>query len=249
MFLSSIKNPEKTTVLFFPFAGGTGEYYHNWLPQLHPSLEGKYVQLPGRGLLFLEPAYRQLKPLVTDMCQEIVILESKDIVFFGHSMGALIAFECARQLYFDHQVSIKHLFVSGHRAPRQPHTRKPLHQLNNVDLFNEMVSMGGVDENLTIDDIMPFFPTLYSDFTLCETYQYQKKSPLPIPFSLLYGRSDHYINLETLSWWQQETDLPASETAFDGDHFYLNHHHQTVIQLINNQLVGDNYAINCQSNG
>ena len=89
----------------------------------------------------------------------------------------------------------------------------------------------------------------YSDFTLCETYQYQEKPPLPIPFSLVYGRSDGYIHQETLTWWQKETSMPLSKTVLDGDHFYLNHHQQIVIQLINQQLVGDNNALNCQAYG
>tara|TARA_Y100001934_G_C12383463_1_gene794072 strand:+ start:7788 stop:8534 length:747 start_codon:yes stop_codon:yes gene_type:complete len=247
--LSPIKDPEKITLVFLPFAGGTGEFYHSWLNQLHPMIEGQYAQLPGRGRYFIEPAYNQLKPLVNDLCQEILALDTKQLALFGHSMGALIAFECARQLYFENQTSIQHLFVSGHRAPRQPYTRAPLHQLSKKALFDEMIAMGGMPNNLSFDEIMPFFPTLYSDFSLCETYQYQEKTPLPIPFSLVYGRSDGYIHQETLNWWQKETSMPLRKTILNGDHFYLNHHQQTLIKLINQQLVGDNNALNCQPNG
>ena len=101
--LSSIKDPKKITLVFLPFAGGTGEFYHSWLNQLHPMIEGQYAQLPGRGRYFIEPAYNQLTPLVNDLCQEILALDTKQLALFGHSMGALIAFECARQLYFENQ--------------------------------------------------------------------------------------------------------------------------------------------------
>src|SRR6185369_9129448 len=102
-----------------------------WATAVPPDIEVLGVQLPGRGSRFKEPLATELSPLLDALALEITRLgEDAPFAFFGHSMGALIAFEVARELRRRGAPLPSHLFVSGHRAPGLPERDAPLHHLS-----------------------------------------------------------------------------------------------------------------------
>ena len=163
----------------------------------------------------------------------------KPISFFGHSMGALIAFELARKLFFEKNIKIKKLFLSAHRAPSLPLLRKPLHQCSPELLFTKLQEMGGMsdaDFELTFEDFQPFYPMIYSDFKLCELYEYKERSPLPIDMNIMWGDEDSFIEREQIHLWQKESNQDVQFYSFPGDHFYYRKHRHRMTQIIHNNL-------------
>ncbi len=71
--------------------------YHSWAAYL-PETEICLVHLPGRDKRIKETLHTRLLPLVEELTDALIPQLDKPFVFFGHSMGALIAFETARQL-------------------------------------------------------------------------------------------------------------------------------------------------------
>src|SRR5918911_2389095 len=98
-FTNPWPNPEARLHLFcFPYAGGGSQIFRQW-PQRLPSIVQVYsALLPGRGQRLREPPYPCLSALVEQLARVIEPYLDKPFAFFGHSLGAIIAFELARRL-------------------------------------------------------------------------------------------------------------------------------------------------------
>lgn len=102
----------------FPYAGGTTHTYRSWQGLLPESIDVAPVHLPGRGQRLSEPPLQRLSEIVEALGPEVVPYFDKPFAFFGHSMGALIAFELARWLRKNHKVMPAQVFLSGRKAPQ-----------------------------------------------------------------------------------------------------------------------------------
>lgn len=63
-----------------------------------PAVELCAIQPPGRESRLREPPYTRLAPLVQMLTQAVLPYCGVPFAVFGHSLGALVAFELARQL-------------------------------------------------------------------------------------------------------------------------------------------------------
>src|SRR5450759_4546174 len=92
-------NPQARLRLFcFPYAGTGASIFRTWSDGLPAEVEVCPVEFPGRGTRLMETPFTQLSPLVQALAQALVPLMDKPFAFFGHSLGALVGFELARQL-------------------------------------------------------------------------------------------------------------------------------------------------------
>ena len=107
-------------IFCFPFAGGSASVFRDWPAELPAEVELCAALLPGREDRWWEPPFQQITPLVQALAQALTAYQDLPFAFFGHSMGALIAFELTRQLRRLRLYGPAHLFVSGARAPHRP---------------------------------------------------------------------------------------------------------------------------------
>src|ERR1700720_4333094 len=92
-------HPQAALRLFcLPFAGGGASVYRSWGSQLPSSIEVCPVQLPGREERYGEPVFTSLIGLARAVAREMTPFLDRPFAVFGHSMGALLAFEVARSL-------------------------------------------------------------------------------------------------------------------------------------------------------
>lgn len=87
-------------LLCFPYAGGAAHVYADWRQALPQQVLLQVVQYPGRGARFRDAPLRR----IDEMALAVVHALQRDpdprpLVFFGHSMGALLAFEVARLMH------------------------------------------------------------------------------------------------------------------------------------------------------
>src|SRR5262245_14802813 len=81
----------------FPYSGGGAGAFRGWGDAM-PSLEVCAVQAPGRENRMGEPALTHIDPLVEQIALAVRPLLDMPFAFFGHSLGAFVAFEVARSL-------------------------------------------------------------------------------------------------------------------------------------------------------
>jgi medium-chain acyl-[acyl-carrier-protein] hydrolase len=108
----------------FPYAGGAASLFFDWPKQFTQSTQVCPVELPGRGRRIRETPYRRIAPLVHSLFEGLLPYLDKPFVLFGHSVGALIAFEFCRIIHQQTQQIPLALFVSGSRPPQSWRTTK-----------------------------------------------------------------------------------------------------------------------------
>ena len=220
-------------VFCLPYAGGGAAIYQPWTRLAPPALQVAAIQLPGREHRLAEPAYSDVHALVPPLLDGIRTHLDRPFAIFGHSMGALIAFELARELRRRGMPQPVRLFVSAHRAPHLPDRRPPIHALPGAEFWPALRKLGGTpDEVLEHHELMALVePMLRADFKLCETYAFREEPPLEIPLSVFGGSEDPGVGRDELEAWSEVTRAPVNVEMFPGDHYYLHHSHQLVLRL------------------
>lgn len=235
---ANIHSSAKLRLFCFPYAGGGASIYRDWQKLFPMEIEVCAVQLPGRESRGLEAPIHSLDKLVHAIVDEIQPLLNLPFVFFGHSMGALLAFETARQLKRKNKRVPDHLFVSGRSAPQLAHRNRKLHLLPDNELKNELRLLNGTpDAVLQNNELMDLLlPRLRADFEVCETYMYMADEPMDCPITAFGGTDDFEVSLESLAAWKEQTRYDSDLQIFKGDHFFLHSEQEVLAQSVHSHI-------------
>jgi medium-chain acyl-[acyl-carrier-protein] hydrolase len=228
-------NPGARLRLFcFPYAGGGASIYRQWLTEMPAPVEVCAVQLPGREARLREQPFKDLPTLVAAAADGLAPYMDKPFAFFGHSMGAMVAYELARELRRRGQTGPVHLFLSGRRAAHLPDSHPMVHGLPDEEFKQELRRLGGTPEAvLEHQELMEMMlPMLRADFQLVETYAYHPEEPLVCPIAALGGLADAEAGQPELAPWRQHTTGDFSLRMFPGGHFFLHDHRQALQRYI-----------------
>lgn len=237
--LYSRPNPRSRLRLFcFPYAGGGASIFRTWSQMLPTEIEVCAVQLPGRENRMSESPFLQLSSLVQALTKALQPYLTMPFAFFGHSMGALIGFELARQLRSQKSKIPVHLFVSASLAPQIKHRHEPIYQLPDAEFLQELHRLNGtaqgVLDNAELRQLM--MPVLRADFTICDTYVYTPEEPLPCPISAFGGYQDSEVTFADLEAWHVQTSSSFKLHTFQGDHFFLRSAQAPLLQAVAHDL-------------
>jgi medium-chain acyl-[acyl-carrier-protein] hydrolase len=210
-------------LFLFPFAGAGASAFRAWPAGLSPDIEIYALQPPGRESRIAEPPFSSLQALVRALADDVSGLALEPYAFFGHSMGALVAFELSRELRTRGHNEPVHLIVSGFRAPYLPPRRAALHRLADDSLVDELRRLDGtLPEVLDQPDLLELvLPTLRADLAVCETYDYRSERPLSCRVSAWGGTLDSDLNETELYGWSATTSGPFAVQRFHGGHMYI----------------------------
>jgi medium-chain acyl-[acyl-carrier-protein] hydrolase len=229
----------------FPNAGSGAAGYRAFAPLLAPEAELTIVRLPGREARIAEEPHRALDELVPRLAGELapqLDVGTRRLAFFGHSMGALVAFELARHLRREGARLPDRMIVSGRPAPHVPYPPgyEFVHTLPEDRLVDRLRGYSGTPEALLADPdlLRMFLPTLRADFEVVETYRHREEEPLPCGISAYGGRSDAEVPSTALEGWSAHTSGPFRARLFDGGHFYLDESRPLVARTILTDLSG-----------
>jgi surfactin synthase thioesterase subunit len=230
---------ERLRLFCLPHAGTGASQFRAWQSQVPLDVAVYGVQLPGRESRLRERSYTRLSALVAALAD--VMSPHLDVPFalFGHSMGAWICFELARELRRRYDAAPVHLFVSGRRAPHLPSQHSALHRLSDADFVQALVQRyGGIPEMVLRDPelLQLFLPILRADLTLVETYQYAHEPPLDCPLTVFGGANDATVGPAELAAWSDETGGPFALRMLPGDHFFVQSAREAVLCTISAHL-------------
>jgi medium-chain acyl-[acyl-carrier-protein] hydrolase len=213
--------------------------FAQWFTELPGYLEGYIAHYPGRGSRYREPAIRNLPDLVEGLCQAIKPLLDRPFAFFGHSLGALVAFELARQSKGGHLPQPGILFVSACGAPHLPDPHAPIHALPEADFLKSLRALNGIPaEVVNHPELMDLLlPTLRADFEALEAYRYISNEPaLNCPIVALGGLEDPRVSRERLEGWAQQSNAFFRLQYFPGDHFFIHTTREAVLATLTAEL-------------
>jgi medium-chain acyl-[acyl-carrier-protein] hydrolase len=226
-------------IFAFPYSGAGALMYYKWAKLLDDrAIDFVGLQLPARENRIKEPPIGDFSELLKAMVPAIIPLLDKPFVFFGHSFGALLAFELCRALRRQGLPLPVHLFVSAFRSPDQPNPARKLHALADADFIDGIRAYGGTaEEVLSNNGLMELFlPMLRADFRLHETYTYQEGQALACPITALTGSEDDFVGLKQMANWQRQTDAQFEQVTYEGKHFFLHDHIAAIMQRLKNAL-------------
>jgi medium-chain acyl-[acyl-carrier-protein] hydrolase len=213
----------------------------SWGRETPCSIEVCAVQLPGREGRLKERPYTEVTELIDATFEGLQpYLDDVPFALFGHSMGALLAFELARRIRRAGGPAPVRLFVSGHRAPELPRRHPAIAHLRDPEFITEICRRyGGVpDEVLRQPELLALFlPCLRADMTLIEHYQYVDAAPLECPLSAYGGREDLEATEAQLSRWRAQTRSSFTLRQFGGTHFYIRDARKELIAAVCRDLV------------
>ena len=177
--------------------------------------------------------------MIEALTPRISSLLDKKFALFGHSMGAIIAFELARELRRRTGLQPEHIFISGSRAPQLRDTSPITYDLPDNEFRAELRKLNGtpaeVLENAELMNLM--LPLLRADFELVQTYQYCDEPPLDCPLTIYGGLQDPEISREALLPWEQQTKAQFSLQMLPGDHFFLRSASHQLLDLLRQELL------------
>lgn len=230
-------NPEADIRLFcFPYAGGGTSIFHPWSVELTPKLEVCPIQLPGRDERLHEKPFIEFSDLVEGLIQGLEPQLQMPFVFFGHSMGALLAFEVARELGKRYQITPVHLFISACRAPHLSDSLPPLPNSTACDeeIIAQLHSFNSIPEwILQNTDLMRYvLPIFRADLQVVKNYNYSDGEPLDCPITVFGGKQDTLVCYEHLIAWQTQTKSSFNIKMFAGNHFFLQSQRSMLLQSI-----------------
>jgi medium-chain acyl-[acyl-carrier-protein] hydrolase len=228
-------NPQARWRLFcFPFAGSGTIAYRTWPAHLPPDVEVCAIRLPGRETRLREPLFTRLEPLVEALAVVLRPFLDKPFVFFGHSLGALISFELARQLRRQDHPGPSHLFVSSYRAPQLPLLHPPVHQAPEAEFIARLRGFNGTPEIILQDAELRelVLPILRADFAIWETYEFANETPLNCPISAFVGEQDKEVSPQDMAAWRVHTHNTFRMHVFPGDHFFWQSTPRPLLQTV-----------------
>lgn len=207
----------------FPYAGGGPQVFAGWPARLPDGVELWSESAPGRGARFDEPPLASLPRRISELRHGMTPLLDRPCLFFGHSNGALVAFELARSLQQAGLSAPGRVIISAKRAPHLPPRRAPLHGLPTPELIERLESMGNTPPEILRDrELMDIFlPTLRADFALAETHDCALAPPLAAPVTLFHGDADTDIPLSDMRAWKVFLLHEPAVQRFPGGHFFL----------------------------
>lgn len=222
-------------LFLFHHAGGSHLLYRGWAEHFPRDWELCLLEAPGRGQLQTVPLIDDCDLLVDYFHTAVAPLLNRPFGFFGHSMGALIAYQLTRRLLHEEGPLPAWLGVSAYGAPRgeagaddRPHLK------SDDELRGWLRNVGGSTPQLLDNEAVwhQFAPVFRNDFKLLDTCPPSTPEPLPVPLSVFGGRRDKLIGEDRLLSWQAFTTHFSGLERYEGDHFYLMSHQQPLAAAI-----------------
>jgi medium-chain acyl-[acyl-carrier-protein] hydrolase len=204
-------------LVIIPHAGGGPTFYRDFVKNLPKDYDAVALQLPGREARWKELPFKRMEPLVESLVRELPPLWDRPITLFGHSLGAIIAYELTRRL------PVERLIVAGTRAPHLPRNRAPLHDLSDTALRQELMRLGGTPSTVLNNEELfgLFLPTLRADLAVLETYSHQTDKPIDVPLHVVGGFTDERTPLIDLLPWRELNRGVTAIEARRGGHFFV----------------------------
>jgi len=227
--------PEPPALQLFclPFAGGSATIYRGWPALLPPHIEVQAAQLPGRAVRLKEPPVDEFGRLADTLAAAVLAAADRPYALYGHSMGALLAFEVARRAEAAGR-PCELLAVGAHPAPHLPRRVRPISDLPDAEFIEALRTMSGTPEAvLRAADLMRLLlPALRADFRVCETYAYRPAPPLTSPILALGGLDDVLAGPDDVEAWARHSTAGVDVRIVDGGHFFVATHAPLVVDLV-----------------
>ncbi|CAN5718439.1 hypothetical protein BH09ACT8_BH09ACT8_12640 [soil metagenome] len=217
----------------FPHAGGGAAAYRPLAKALSVNGVDTYVvQYPQRAERLSHPAPGGLGELAQQLFDAAEWQELGSLDLFGHCMGAVVAFEFAR-IAESRGVAVRTLWASAGQAPSTVAESPPL-PTSDQDVLADMMDLGGTDPRLLDEEdfVALLVRAVQADYRALDRYACAADRRITADIHAVAGSRDHRVSREQMQRWETHTTGRYTLSLFEGGHFYLNNHLDTVARLV-----------------
>lgn len=219
-----------------PFAGAGASFYRPWSSDAYRSkLRIVPLQLPGRERRIDEQPHRDVRAAVDELAGQLpqALDGAARIVLFGHSLGAVLAYELAARLTATPGVELVRLFVSGSPPPDAPREQRAT-GLPDDEFLTRVAEFAGFNHAALDDPEVRelVLPTLRADIQMHEDYRPGTHDPLPVPVTALRGTGDKLVGAGEAMGWAKFTGRDFGYAELPGGHMYLVESSAPLLRLI-----------------
>jgi surfactin synthase thioesterase subunit len=216
-----------------PHAGGSAPFFYPVAVALSPEVDVVAIQYPGRQDRRTEVPLTDVRILADRIYDVLRDQPELPLTLFGHSLGALVAFEVALRLEAGGLSPVR-LFASGRRGPAT-YRDENVHRYDDAGIMNELRKLNGTASALLDDEEMmrAAMPSLRADYQASETYACGPDVAVSCPITVLTGDKDPKTTVEEATMWSEHTTGSFDLEVFvDGGHFFLVDRANEVKQLL-----------------
>ncbi len=209
----------------FPYAGGGPAAFRGWAETLKDAgVEVCGIRLPARDIRVDEEPLLSVFDAVAPITLTILRMLDGPYALYGHSLGAILAFETARALRREGASEPEHLLASASQAPQLPWNHPPMRDLECQPFLREIQARYGDIPGAVLNDrelLDLLLPGLRADVHMVETYRYSPEAPLDCPVTVYGGIQDKMVTRQSLDAWREQTTNTFRFHMVPGDHFCL----------------------------
>jgi surfactin synthase thioesterase subunit len=208
----------------FPHAGAGPGAFRGWSEAAAGSFAVSRVQLPGRESRLREPSCESMPELIRALADALRPVLTGRFAFFGHSLGATVAFELARELRRRGDPLPAALFVAGRQAPQLPWRHPGLRRLPDLQLLHAVQQRYGTVPTPMLEDAELrelLTPALRADLALVETYAYEPEPAFAFPILAFGGTADDMVTQADIEGWRNQTTDSFRARMLPGGHLFV----------------------------
>ncbi|MFE4019124.1 thioesterase II family protein [Streptomyces sp. NPDC059101] len=226
---------DTTKLICLPYAGAGASFYRPWTALAGDALEIVPLQLPGRERLIDEEPYRDVSQAVDGLMAELPerLGDGARVALFGHSLGAVLAYELAHRLAAESGAELVHLFVSGSPEPARRRERQAT-GLSDEDFLARVGEFAGYHHPALDDPEMRemILPALRADVEMHENYVPSTGLPLDAPLTVVRGEEDELVGYDDAESWSKLAGRDFEHVEVPGGHMYLTDAAPALVRLI-----------------
>ncbi len=232
-----MNNVVKHQLFILPFSGGSVKYYNRWLAHFSPNIQVELIEMAGRGIRKYDGKYNDFDEATLDLFKIIKNkINTSNFYIFGHSLGALLAYEISLKFQTEQLNLPKAVFLSGRTSPFY-RFHENVEQLSSNEIIKELQSLGIEDIDIYKHPRVGkyYLSLLCGDYNLTKTYCKQESILSKVNGHIFYGITDPFA--VDINSWQDYFEDKLDIHCFLGSHFYINNNFREIIEIINKNIV------------
>ncbi|NRA87537.1 MAG: thioesterase [Rhizobiales bacterium] len=214
-------------LICLPYAGGTSSYFRHLSDCLSPSIKVLPLDISGHGQKSNQKYFRTIYEMASDIAESSAkLVKGQDFSILGYSMGAFIAFELAKLLIKDFDLSPSLLFIVAQRSPEITTSPPYWFKLKDDELLEKLLNLNGLsgsEYNLMKPIITYMLPVIRADLEAVELYKIEGiNNAIDVPIHAIFGKEDQVAGQSKMLTWKNFTRSEFDISGMDGTHFFLN---------------------------